>query len=215
MGQEDQIAAVLHIDRVDDAAVKGVSQLLVLQLGLSQRGQQPVLVAVHDLLCGKGDVDQILPQRPGEGLFQKLQVFFRLFLAQQAHGFVKGGDDLPAAVHIAAVNMADAAPVQPDAAAYFIQFLLIHCIAPFCQDRFRLIMPQGSIKFNPPRTDGRGGQDSVKQNIAVGQSSAQPLDLFRFDIVSAEIQLLKPGQRHEGSHGADFISRDIQRFQIG
>ena len=132
MGQEDHIAAVLHVNGIDHAAVKGVSQLLVLQLRLSQGGEQPVLVAVHDLLCGKGDVNQVLPQRPGQGLFQQLQVFFRLLLAEQAHRLVYGGNDLPAAVDVAAVNMADAAPVQPDAAAYFIQFSLIHGKAPIC-----------------------------------------------------------------------------------
>ena len=124
--QQNQIVHVLHIQRRGDLLIKGPAQRSVLQLARAQVRQQAMLLAVHDLLRGKGDVDQILIQRPGERLAQQLQILFRLLLRHQTQRLIQLGDDLTGAVDETAVNMSDRVLLRLPPAAQLTQFLLIH-----------------------------------------------------------------------------------------
>ena len=124
--QQDQIVVLPHVQGADDLLVKGIPGLRVLQLGRPQGGEQAVLLAVRHLLGGKHDVNQVPAQGAGQGLFQQAQVFFRLLLGHEAQGLVDIGDDLAAAVHIAAVNTADGALLRPEPAAQLTQLSLVH-----------------------------------------------------------------------------------------
>ena len=89
IGHQDQVVLVFHVDVVDDAAVEFFPQGGVGQLALAKRGEQAVFLAVHDLLRGKGNIQQVLPQGAGQGLFQQAEVFLRLFLGQQTERLIK------------------------------------------------------------------------------------------------------------------------------
>ena len=111
-GQQNQIAALAHVDGVDDPAVQALPGVGVLQLRLAQGLQQAVLVAVRHLGGGKHDVDEVPAQGAGQGLFQQVQIHLLLLLGQQAQRRVHIGDDLAAAADIAAVYLADGGAVR-------------------------------------------------------------------------------------------------------
>ena len=125
MGQENEVVA-LHRGAGDDLLVEGLAGLLILQTGLPQGGEQPVLRAVHHLLGGKGDVHQIFAQSPRQGLFQKAQVLFRRLLGGHAQGNIQVGDNLSVAVDKTAVDPADGAAGRTEAAAQLAQFFFVH-----------------------------------------------------------------------------------------
>jgi len=107
--------------------VKGLSNLPVPELGLPQGREEAVLVAVGHLPGGEDDVDQLLSQGPGQGLFEEAQVLLRLLLGHGPQGLVQIGDDFPAgAVDIAAVNPADGGFLRAEAAAQLAKLFLIH-----------------------------------------------------------------------------------------
>ena len=78
VGQQDQIVLIVQLQRRGDFLIKGLPQLCILQLAGAQLGQELVLRAVHDLLRGKRNVDQVLVQRAGQRLAQQLQIVLRL-----------------------------------------------------------------------------------------------------------------------------------------
>ena len=92
--QEDQVVLLPHVDAVDDAAIEGLPQPRVAQLALAQGGEKAVLLAVHDLFGGKGDVQQVLAQRARQRLFQQRQILLLLLPGDKSHGLVDLGDDL-------------------------------------------------------------------------------------------------------------------------
>ena len=106
--------------------IEFVSDLAVLEFRIPQGHQEAVFVAVHDLLVGKGNVDQVSSQAPGEGFFQEAQIFFRLLLGHIAQGFVQVGNHVPAAVDITAVNTAYGVLFRPETAAKLANFFQIH-----------------------------------------------------------------------------------------
>ena len=110
-GQEDEIAALAHVDGVDDPAVQALPGVGVLELRLPQGLEQPVLIAVRHLPGGELNVDQVPAQGAGQTLFQQIQVHLLLLLGQQPQGGVYIGDDLAAAADIAAVYLADGGAV--------------------------------------------------------------------------------------------------------
>ena len=127
VGQKDEVVALPHVQRLDDLLIEGGAGAGVLQGGGAQGGEEAVLVAVRHLLGGEDDVQQIAAQRAGEGLFQEAEVFFRLLFGHQGQRLVQVGDDLLAgAVDVTAVNPADGGLVQPEPAAQFRNFFLIH-----------------------------------------------------------------------------------------
>ena len=132
--QQDQVVALPHVQGLDDPLVKGLPGLRVLQLGVPQGGEEPVLLAVRHLLGGEHDVDEIPAQGARQGFFQQAQVFFRLLLGGHAQGLVDVGDDLAAAVHIAAVYAADGALLRPEPAAQLTQLSLVHGDTSLLQD---------------------------------------------------------------------------------
>ena len=70
-GQKEEVVGPLQLQAVDDLLIEGLARLPVLQPAVPQGGEQAVLLAVHDLLGGEDDVDEVFPQGPGQGLFQK------------------------------------------------------------------------------------------------------------------------------------------------
>ena len=127
-GEEDEVAAVPHVDGVDDAAVEHLAGVRILQGGLAQRLEQAVFIAVGDLCGGKDDVDEIAAEGAGERLFQQVQEHLLLLLRHEPHGRVDVGDDLAGAADIAAVDLADGGAVGLEAAADFVEFFLVHWI---------------------------------------------------------------------------------------
>ena len=125
-GQQNQVVSAVHVQVTDDRVIELVQQGGVLPLTLAQGGEQPVLVAVQHLPGGKGNVQQVFPQRAGKAFLQQRKVFFLFLGRQQTERFVQGGDDLAGSVHIEAVEMGDAVVLGPDAAADLPQLLLIH-----------------------------------------------------------------------------------------
>ena len=85
-----------------------------------------MLVAAGHLRRGKFDVDEVSAQPAGQGLFQQPQVHLLLLLGHESHGFVDIGDDLAAAVDVAAVDTADGIFIQLEAPAYLVELFLIH-----------------------------------------------------------------------------------------
>ena len=69
VGQQDQVVAAVHVQRLDDRIVKRLAHGRVLELAVPQRHQQLVLGAVHHLLGGEHDVDQVFALGAGEGFF--------------------------------------------------------------------------------------------------------------------------------------------------
>ena len=126
VGQEDQVAAVPHIQALDDLLIKGLPGLAVLEAGGAQGGEQLVLGAVRHLLGGEHDVHLVLAQGAGQGLFQQAQVLLRLLLGHGAQGLGQIGNDLLAGVDVAAVDVGDGAFIRAEAAAQLAQFFLIH-----------------------------------------------------------------------------------------
>ena len=130
VGQQEQIAAA-HVQALDYLLVKGLPDRTVLQLAGAQLHEEAVLLAVHHLLGGKDNVDQVFAQRPGQRLFQKAQIFFRLLLGHDAQGFVQIGDNLFVGVDQAAVNPADRVFLRPPPAAQLTDFFQIHGVPHF------------------------------------------------------------------------------------
>jgi len=85
-----------------------------------------VLWAVNHLLGGKGEVQEVLSQCTGQRLFEKRQVFFCLELAHETEGGLKVRDDLFAAADKTAINLMDAAPLEGEVTANFVEFFLVH-----------------------------------------------------------------------------------------
>lgn len=92
--QEQQVTAVPHVQTIDHLAVKGLTSLVVLQLGIPQCGEQAVFLTVHYLLSGEYDINEVFPKRAGQSLLQKAQILLGLLLRHHAQGFVQIGNDL-------------------------------------------------------------------------------------------------------------------------
>ena len=72
VGEEDKVVDIPHVQAVDDLLVEGLPGLQVLQGAAAQGGEQFVLLALHNLFGGEDDVNQVLAQAAGEGLFQEI-----------------------------------------------------------------------------------------------------------------------------------------------
>ena len=72
VGEEDKVVDIPHVQAVDDLLVEGLPGLQVLQGAAAQGGEQFVLLALHNLFGGENDVNQVLAQAAGEGLFQEI-----------------------------------------------------------------------------------------------------------------------------------------------
>ena len=124
--QQDEIVGLAHVHGVDDAAVQGLPGVLILRAALPHGLKQAVLVAAGHLRRGKFDIDEVSAQPAGQSLFQQPQVHLLLLLGHESHGFVDIGDDLAAAVDVAAVDTADGIFIQLEAPAYLVELFLIH-----------------------------------------------------------------------------------------
>ena len=126
--EENEIVRVLHVERADDAFVELVPQCRVLKLRAPESGEEPVFVAVHDLLRGKGYLHETAPQRAGERLAQESQILLALLLAHKPHGLVHIGDYLLGSVDVAAVDVPYGAAFRAYAAADLAKFLAVHAL---------------------------------------------------------------------------------------
>ena len=75
VGQQNQVVAAVHIQRLDDLIIERLTHRRVFEFSLPQRHQQLVLGAVHDLPGRKHDVDQVLALGAGEGFLRKPRYF--------------------------------------------------------------------------------------------------------------------------------------------
>ena len=114
VAHQQQIAAALHVQLVDDLLIECGAGLPVLQLRIPQGSEQLVLLPLHHLLGGKDDVDEVFPQPPGQHLFQQPQIALRLRLGHIAEGLVQVRDDLFISVDKAAIYPVEPRPVQPE-----------------------------------------------------------------------------------------------------
>ena len=128
VGQENEIVAVAHVQGLDHPLEEGLPGGSILEGGLPQGHQKPVLLAVRYLLGGEHDIHQVFPQGAGNGLFQEPQILLGLLLGHKAHRLIQVGDDLPVRIDIAAVDPADSVLVWPETAAQLADFLLDHGI---------------------------------------------------------------------------------------
>ena len=85
-----------------------------------------MLVAVRHLLGGEHQVKQVLSQLAGEGFFQQGEILLRLLLGHEGQGLVQVGDNLPAGIHIAAVNALHGVFLRLPPAAQLGHFFCIH-----------------------------------------------------------------------------------------
>ena len=125
-GHEDEIVVFAGVYAVDDAVIKALPQVRILQLALPEGGEQAVLLAVHHLLCGEGDIQQVFAESTGERLFQEVEIDFGFGAAENADGFFKFRDDLPVGVDIASVDAPDVVVIRPDSPPDLAEFFLIH-----------------------------------------------------------------------------------------
>ena len=65
MGQQDQVVAIPHIQGFYDLLIKGLPDFPIFQPGVPKRHEQSVFVAVHHLVCGEYNVNQIFPLGSG------------------------------------------------------------------------------------------------------------------------------------------------------
>ena len=78
--------------------------LFVVQRGLTQAHEQAVLVGIGDLLCAKGQIEQIPVRRAGQGPAEDRQIFFLVLLRHQAEWLTERGQNFTAGGDIAAVD---------------------------------------------------------------------------------------------------------------
>ena len=128
VSHQDQVVLIFHVQVVDDAAVKLLPQGGICQLALAQGGKQSVFFTVHNLLRGKGNIQQVFPQRAGKGLLQQTEVLLDLFLAEQAQRLVDGGNDFLVCIDIASIDMMDGVVVRTNTPADLTEFFLIHSV---------------------------------------------------------------------------------------
>ena len=92
-----------------------------------------MLLAVQDLGRGERDVGERPPDRPGDALFQQLQIFLLLLCGKQDQGFVKIGDDLRELVDVTAADPCDRGPVRLESAPQLGGFLVDHKYIPLLE----------------------------------------------------------------------------------
>ena len=125
VGQQDQIVA-FDGEGLDRRLVKIGDGFVVLQGGIPQTHQPPVLGAAHHLLGGKGQLRQIFADAAGKAFAQQREQLFRLAFAHQGQGLVKFGDDFPPLVDITAADAVDRMPVGAQPPAQLAEFSFVH-----------------------------------------------------------------------------------------
>ena len=101
--QQDEVV-FLKADRADDRLEQLLPGLFVVQRGLTQAHEQAVLVGIGDLLCAKGQIEQIPVRRAGQGPAEDRQILFLVLLRHQAERLTERGQNFTAGGDIAAVD---------------------------------------------------------------------------------------------------------------
>ena len=101
--QQDEVV-FLKADRADDRLEQLLPGLFVVQRGLTQAHEQAVLVGIGDLLCAKGQIEQIPVRRAGQGPAEDRQILFLVLLRHQAEWLTERGQNFTAGGDIAAVD---------------------------------------------------------------------------------------------------------------
>ena len=125
IGQQDQ-AVALQIQRLDDPAEEGLHRVLVLQRGVPQRHEQPMLIAVHHLLGAEAQIQQIAANRSGHDLAEKRQELFTVLFPHHGQRLLELRDDLLALIDITSVDIVDISLIQPQPTAQLTDFLFVH-----------------------------------------------------------------------------------------
>ena len=122
---QDQIALIQR-NRFHDLTVKAHAQFLISQVGLAKCHQKLVFRTVHDLRSLEVDVDQMLSDGAGQTFAEQAKVFVPLVFRHHTCTAAKFGDDLLAAIDIAAVNGCHITAVPADMPADLSNLFDIH-----------------------------------------------------------------------------------------
>ncbi len=95
---------------------------------VAQGHEQLVLLARADLARGKGDVQQVLAQRAGQGAAEDRQEFLGLFLLHERERLVEDGQHLAALVDVAPAHVRDAVFLRAEPAAQLRDLFIVHGI---------------------------------------------------------------------------------------
>ena len=105
--------------------------LVVRRAGGTQGGQQPVLLGIHDLARGKGEIHQVLAQRAGERLFQDGQQLFGFRFLHEREGRGKLRHHLALFVDVTPADVLHHILPRAELAADFRRFFLVHFACSF------------------------------------------------------------------------------------
>ena len=122
---EDQII-IIESNIFNDLFEKLHTQVIILQLGLTQLHEHFMLRAVGNLGGTEGDIDEILTDGAGKGALEHTKVLFRLALRHHAGALLEGRNDLLLGIDIAAVNSRHIAAIPADSAPDLAYFFRIH-----------------------------------------------------------------------------------------
>ena len=125
-GHEQKIAALSHIQRLDDILIKPLTGMVIFQFGSFQFHQEFVFRAFCDLFGGEHDIEQIFSKGSGQYFLEQIEIFFSFFLQHQAKRLVQISNDLSIAVDKAAVESTDGVLIRLPTTTQFIDFFFIH-----------------------------------------------------------------------------------------
>ena len=201
VGQQQQVAA-LQVQGLHGLLVKGLAGLPVLQARLPQGHQQFVLLAVHHLLGGEHQVDEMLPQPSGEGFLQQGEVLLRLLLGQHGQGLVQIGDELPPLVDKAPVDAAHRVFLRLPPAAQLRDLFRIHRALPRFFKKYPPIVPESAGKSNRPfPREKRSGPPGPAPCLLSGYDAvgsphtprnSRVLSILLYSISSVEVRAVTP-----------------------
>ena len=125
VGQKNQVVG-LHGYRGDDLPVELLRRILILQPGGPQGLQQLVLLTLHHLLGGEGDVHQVFAQGARQRLFQDGQHLFLLVVQHQGDGSGELAQNFPLVADIAAAELGNIGEIRPEPPAKLGYFSFVH-----------------------------------------------------------------------------------------
>ena len=90
VGKENQVV-VLCGERAGDRLIKCFKRLFVVQAGVPQRHEKPVLVGVYHLTCLEAQVDEVFLLRAGQDAAENGKIAFLVLLAHEGDRLAEGG----------------------------------------------------------------------------------------------------------------------------
>ena len=137
MRQQNQ-KVFFKVDCADDGLEQLLPRFLVVQRRLAQAHEQPVLVGVGNLLCGKREVNQIFIRRAGKRTAKDCQIFFLVLLCHQAKRLAECGQNFAVGCDIAAIDGGQIGAVGLHTAPQFADFFICHGNTPCAESHFSI-----------------------------------------------------------------------------